>query len=359
VRIGIRSRLVSAFLGMLVFPVLSAAVTGFRTEEVPVGVAIMQIVLALVIPFVICALVVGWIISKNILQPLQELRSATQHIMDGRFDIGLTYDKNDEMGDLCAAFGVMRDRLKASLERQEKLEASRRMLLASISHDLRTPMASIKGYVEGLQDGIIQDREKMIRYISVIKHKTESLDRLIETLFQYTQMDLTDPEASLRMHDSRELLESILHPFETEFADQPVRLEVGRPLPSARIRADERGIAQVFDNLIGNARRYVEDGGIIAVEAAVCGDELRISVRDTGTGIAEEDLPHVFEQFYRAEKSRSRHYGGAGLGLAICKKIVERHGGRIRAESAPNAGTTIAITLPIAKDDIARGPDGA
>lgn len=349
-RIGIRSKLVSAFLGMLVFPVLSVSVTGFSTEEVPAGIAILQIVLALVIPFLICGLVVGWIISKNILQPLHELRSATQDIMDGRFDFELTYDKDDEMGDLIAAFGVMRDRLRASLERQEKLEASRRMLLASISHDLRTPMTAIKGYVEGLQDGIIHDREKFSRYISVIKHKTESLDRLIGTLFQYTQMDLVDPEESLSLHDSRELLESILHPVEMEFADQPVRLEAGRPFPSVRIRADESGIAQVFDNLIGNSRRYVGEGGIIAIDADASGEELRISVRDTGTGIAEEDLPHVFEQFYRAEKSRSRHYGGAGLGLAICKKIVERHGGRIWAESAPNAGTTISFTLPIVKE---------
>ena len=351
-RIGIKGRLVSAFLGMLVFPVLSAAVTGFSTDDVPVGIAIVQIVLALVIPFLICGLAAGWIIQKNILQPLRELLSATQDIMDGRYDFRLTYGKNDEMGDLCAAFGVMRDRLKASLERQEQLEASRRMLIASISHDLRTPMTSIKGYVEGLQDGIIRDREKMSRYIAVIKRKTENLDRLIETLFQYTQMDLADPEASLRPHDSRELLESIILPVEEEFADQPVRLDVARPIPSVRIRADESAIAQVFDNLIGNSRRYVDDGGIIAIETALCGDELRISVRDTGTGIAEEDLPHVFEQFYRAEKSRSRHYGGAGLGLAICKKIVERHGGRIWAESGPNAGTTISFTLPIEEKDV-------
>jgi len=350
VRIGIKGKLVSAFLGMLVFPLMAASVTAFSAREVPVGVSILQILLALAVPFLIGAVVVGWIISKNILQPLQELRAATHDIMDGRFDFALTYDRNDEMGDLCAAFDVMRDRLKASLEKQEQLEASRRMLLASISHDLRTPMTSIKGYVEGLQDGIIQDREKFSRYISVIRHKTESLDRLIETLFQLTQMDLIDPEESLRVHDSRELLESVIHPFEVEFADQPVRLEVGRPIPSVRVRADESGIAQVFDNLIGNARRYVEDGGVIAIEAAEHGDELRISFRDTGTGIAEEDLPHIFELFYRAEKSRSRNYGGAGLGLAICKKIVERHGGRIWAESAPNAGTTIRFTLPIVRE---------
>jgi signal transduction histidine kinase len=346
---------VAAFLGMLVFPLLSASVTAFGTREVPAGVAVLQIALALAIPFLVGALVVGWVISTNILKPLRELRSATRDIMDGRFDFELTYDRDDEMGDLCAAFGVMRDRLKASLERQEQLEASRRMLIASISHDLRTPMTSIKGYVEGLQDGIVQDKEKLGRYISVIRHKTESLDRLIESLFQYTQMDLTDPATSMRAHDARELLEAILHPFETEFADRPVRFAVDRPFPPVRIRADENGIAQVFDNLIGNARRYVDDGGVIAVAAAVSGGELRISVRDTGTGIAEEDLPHVFEQFYRAEKSRSRHYGGAGLGLAICGKIVERHGGRIWAESAPNAGTTISFTLPILKDEDAKG----
>jgi len=349
VRIGIRSRLLTAFLGMLAFPLLAASVTAFSAREVPTGVAILQMALALVIPFLACAAVVGWIISRNILRPLGELRAATQDIMDGRYDFELTYDRDDEMGDLCAAFGVMRDRLRASLERQERLEASRRMLIASISHDLRTPMASIKGYVEALQDGVIRDREKLARYISVIRHKTESLDRLIEALFRYTQLDLAEPEGPLPAHDARELLESVIGPYEAEFADQPVRLEAVRPFPAVRVRADESGIAQVFDNLIGNARRYVDDGGVIAIAAEALDGELRITVRDTGTGIAEEDLPHVFEQFYRAEKSRSRLYGGAGLGLAICRKIVERHGGRIWAESEPGAGTAIRFTLPIAE----------
>ena len=348
-RIGIRNKLVSAFLGMLIFPVLSAAVIGFNAQPASVGGTIVQLALALSIPFLVCAVIVGWIISANILKPLYELRSATDHIRSGRFDFALSYRKNDEMGDLCAAFDVMRHQLRVSLERQEQLEASRKQLIASISHDLRTPMSSIKGYVEGLQDGIIQDREKFHRYISVIKQKTESLDRLIETLFQYSQLDLIDPKETLRLHDSRELIESIVQPLEIEFADQPVRLEVKRPFPSVRLRADGSGIAQVFDNLIGNARRYVNPAGTITIEAAALGDELRISIRDTGTGIAEEDLPHVFEQFYRAEKSRSRHYGGAGLGLAICRKIIERHGGRIWAESTPHVATTFSFTLPVRK----------
>lgn len=210
-------------------------------------------------------------------------------------------------------------------------------------------MSYIKGYVEGLQDGIIHDQEKFHRYISVIKHKTESLDRLIETLFQYSQMDLVDPKESLRVHDSRELIESIIRPVEVEFADQPVQLEVKRPFPSVPILVDDSGIAQVFDNLIGNARRYVDHTGVITIEAAALGDDFHISIRDTGTGISEEDLPHVFEQFYRVEKSRSRHFGGAGLGLAICRKIIERHGGRIWAESTPDVAMTFSFTLPIMK----------
>ncbi|GBF74729.1 putative two-component sensor histidine kinase [Paenibacillus sp. 598K] len=288
-----------------------------------------------------------WIIRSNILRPLYELVAATQKITSGHYDFSLAYNKNDEMGDLCAAFELMKDKLKASMQKQAQLEHSRKELIASISHDLRTPMSSIKGYVEGLQDGIIHDKARFNRYISVIKNKTESLDHLIESLFHYAQLDIAGTQEALCTRDSRDILASILAPIETEFVDLPAQLHVVKPFPSVRIHANENSIAQVFDNLISNARRYIREDGTIQIEAVVDGDWLKVSVADNGTGISEEALPQVFDQFYRAEKSRSRSFGGAGLGLAICKKVIQHHEGAIWAESKPDAGATFFFTLPI------------
>jgi Signal transduction histidine kinase len=347
-RIGIQKKLIVSFFIMLILPIFTVLVTGLNTENTSAVLAVSSILFALLIPFCICALILGWIISVSILKPLHEVDSATKKIMSGNFDFTLSYKKNDEMGDLCAAFDLMREQLKTSLEKQAALEHSRKEMIASISHDLRTPMSSIKGYVEGLQDGIIHDKEKFNRYITVIKNKTESLDNLIESLFQYSQLDINGQKEVLCARDSKELLETIISPIETEFVDQPVQLEVIKPFPSVRIYANEGSIAQVFDNLISNAKRYVTTKGMIKIEASVDGDFLKISVTDNGTGITQEDLPHVFDQFYRTEKSRSRNFGGAGLGLAICKKIIENHRGKIWAESTPDFGTTFCFTFPIA-----------
>ncbi|AKG35018.1 HAMP domain-containing sensor histidine kinase [Paenibacillus durus] len=347
-RIGIRKKLIISFFSMLILPMFAVLVTGFNTQNTPAVLTVVQIILALLIPFCICALILGWIISSSILKPLQELNLATKKIKDGNFEFPFNYKNNDEMGDLCVAFDLMRKQLKMSLEKQAALEYSRKELIASISHDLRTPMSSIKGYVEGLQDGIIHDRGKFNRYITVIKNKTESLDNLIESLFQYSQLDINDQKEAFCVRDSKELLETVINPIEIEFADLPVQLEAIKPFPSVRIYANENGIAQVFDNLISNAKRYVDENGTITIQASVDGDYLKISVKDNGIGISQEDLPYVFDHFYRSEKSRSRHFGGTGLGLAICKKVIENHGGKIWAESMLDVGTTFYFTVPLA-----------
>jgi signal transduction histidine kinase len=342
-RNGIRKKVIVSFLSMLLLPIFAVFVTANVTEIF----TYFRIILPILIPFFICALILGWIISSNILRPLHELVYATKKITCGDFDFTLSYNKNDEMGGLCAAFEIMREQLKTSMDKQAELEHSRKELIASISHDLRTPMSSIKGYVEGLQDGIVHDKEKFDRYIAVIKSKTESLDNLIENLFQYSQLDISDTKEALCIRESRELLESIIAPIEIEFADQSVKLEVAEPFPSVHLYANENSIAQVFDNLISNARRYVGVDGLIKISANLEGDYLKISIADNGTGISQEDLPHVFDQFYRAEKSRSKIFGGVGLGLAICKRVIENHKGKIWVESTSGVGTVFYVTLPI------------
>lgn len=344
-RISIRLKLIASFMIMLLLPIIMVIIAGNSIQSDTNQILIL--IVSLVIPFGICAAILTRLISRSFLVPLKELDTATKNIMQGNLDFKLSYKKKNEMGDFCAAFDLMREKLKDSLEKQAALEYSRKELIASISHDLRTPMSSIKGYVEGLQDGITHDKDKFNRYITVIKNKTESLDNLIESLFRYSQLEINDQKEAFCIRDSKELLETIVNPIEIEFADHPVQLEVIKPFPSVRLYANEGSIAQIFDNLISNAKRYVDEKGTITIEASVDNGYLKIAITDNGTGISPEDLPHVFDNFYRAEKSRSRNFGGAGLGLAICKKIIENHGGKIWVESTPYIETTFYFTLLI------------
>ncbi|KTE89599.1 histidine kinase [Desulfitobacterium hafniense] len=344
-KLDIRVKFILSFFVILLIPVLmTPAAVGGNLDAGRQDISLRIVIIG--IPFVAYFAVLSWYLTRNYLLPLQQLLDATQKIAEGNLDFSIPYQKENEMGALCEAFDLMRQNLKASLEQQNHLNHSRQELIASISHDLRTPLSSIRGYVEGLPKAV-HDPEKLNRYLSVLKNKTALLDTLIERLFEYSQLDMGDSQGAFCLWDAKEMLESILAPVELEFADQPVQLLLARPFPSVPIEANPDQIAQVFDNLISNARRYLGEKGTIAIAAKVEGADLHISVTDDGVGIAPEDLPHVFDQFYRAEKSRSRSFGGAGLGLAICQKIIENHGGEIWAESEVGVGTRFSLRLPV------------
>ena len=287
-------------------------------------------------------------IARDLLEPLGQLNRAAQNITRGNLEEEVSYRKDNELGRLCQAFETMRVELKKSLETQAAYENSRKELVASISHDLRTPISSIKGYVAGLQDGIAKDRETFDRYLAVIRDKTDSLDRLIDDLFQFSQMELGKLSMELRDWNSETLLEEILEPIEMDFREKSREFRVIRPLFGTPVRADYYRVEQVINNLVQNAARYTGQDGFIEFRAEAAGDEIIMSVTDNGSGISEADLPHIFERFYRGEKSRSRDYGGAGLGLVICKQIIEAHGGRIWAESFHGKGSVFYFTLPVA-----------
>lgn len=286
-------------------------------------------------------------ISRSVLVPLKELNKATESIAEGNLDFTIKYKKNDELGRLCRAFETMRDKLKKSIEQQIESERQRKEMIGIISHDLRTPISSIKGYVEALQDDIARDEAQFKRYLQVIKDKTDRLDSLIDDLFLFSQMDLGRLKMDFEIMDSRAMLEDMLHYISLDWEDSHLEIIKERPFASVKVKVDMKRISQVMDNIIQNASRYVASNGQIRVSAVKEKEELIISVKDNGMGIAQEDLPHIFDLFYRGEKSRSRNYGGSGLGLAICKSIIEDHGGRIWAESSPGQGTTISFSLPI------------
>jgi signal transduction histidine kinase len=312
--------------------------------------AAIYIISLFLIPLLLIAILVflfARVLSRDIIIPLKELNFATERIVQGDLCFEIKYNKNNELGKFCQTFDEMRKALKASIDRQAAYENSRKELIASISHDLRTPISTIKGYADGLQAGIVKDSEMYNRYLSVIKSKTESLDRLIDDLFQFSQLELEKFPLQLRKHNSKTMLEELLAPILFELKDSNLKFTINGPIPEVTIYADVQRIGQVINNLIQNARQYAGSGVKVVFQASIEKESLLIAVIDSGPGIPIEDLPRIFDRFYRGEKSRNRLYGGIGLGLTICKYIIEEHGGRIWAESTPGEGSTFYFTLPV------------
>ncbi|MFC7321491.1 sensor histidine kinase [Halobacillus campisalis] len=287
-----------------------------------------------------------WYISRTILMPLREIYRATEEVMEGNLDYHLSYKKKDEIGRFIKGFNAMRLHLKELKEEQKQYEASRKQLIASVSHDLRTPLSSIKGYVEGLEDGVADTKEKREKYYQVIRRKTDQLDRLIEDLFQFSKVELQKLPIQQELIDSQVFLQDVLEEFEMEAEKKGVELSYDKPLPTVTLSIDPERIVQVITNLIDNAVRYGTKH--LDIEAVVSEEgTFQLAVHDDGSGIEADEIESIFNQFYRGEKSRSRELGGSGLGLSIAQSIIQQHGGRLSAQSEPEKGSTFTIELPL------------
>ncbi|MBT2639768.1 ATP-binding protein [Bacillus sp. ISL-39] len=284
-----------------------------------------------------------WYISRTVLYPLKEIYNATEEVIEGNLDYKIRYEKQDEIGRFIEGFNLMRVHLKKSIEQRQQYERARKQLIASISHDLRTPLASIKGYVEGLEDGIARNEEMQKKYYRVIKSKTDQLDRLIEDLFEFSKFELEQLSIEKTLVNSSEFFQEAFHSTQLDYPD--VDLVLAGPLPSVSLNIDSGRIKQVLANLIDNAVKYGGTKLVMKIEQQVGFVEVRI--KDNGQGIRAEDLPYIFNAFFRGEKSRSRESGGTGLGLAIVKYIIEAHGGEIRATSGSGIGSEFTFALPL------------
>lgn len=305
---------------------------------------------------VLIALIIGWTwhISRTILHPIKNIYVATEEMREGNLDYEIDYHKKDEIGRFINGFNVMRSQLKQSIKQQQQYEKMRKELIASISHDLRTPLASIKGYVEGLQDGIVQNEEMKKKYLHVIKTKTDQLDRLIDDLFDYSKFELDQLPINKQLMDSRDFFEEVLENAILDMQQRHTDLIMLNAIPSVVVNIDPQRMEQVMMNLLNNAVQY--GGDIIEVQITVDTtrhtpndtprEMLTIRVIDNGQGISKEDLPFIFDQFYRGEKSRSREHGGAGLGLSITKYIILAHDGDIDVHSEEGQGSMFIFSLP-------------
>ncbi|MDQ0059759.1 sensor histidine kinase [Paenibacillus harenae] len=299
-------------------------------------------------------LLLTYFVSRSIIRPIEQLKTAALQIKDGDLSQQLVTTGRGEIGQLSAAFEAMRIRLKYSIDQSLQYEENRKMLLSHISHDLKTPISAIKGYVEGIMDGIANTDEKRERYMQTIYRKAEDMDQLIDELFLFSKLDLQTVAFDFKTLDISRYLEHFLEEqrFDLEKSGVTLHYEAAAELP-IMIAADPDKLSRVLTNILNNCVKYMgqqADGGEKRIDVSMRAEDrhVLIELEDTGPGIEEEDLPHIFDRFYRAEQSRNSETGGSGLGLAIVKQIIEGHGGVVWAENAIHGGARFCLKLPLA-----------
>jgi two-component system sensor histidine kinase BaeS len=300
--------------------------------------------LAMLAAFV-AALILSLFISRRVVLPVQEMMVASQRIAGGHYDerVGVPGSAKredlDELGRLAQSFNQMATSL-------EQTETMRLELIGNVAHELRTPLSSIQGYMEGLIDGVLPAEAETFQQVHL---ETARLQRLVHDLQELSRVEARAFELKLQPASVSRLVETVTARLGRQFEDKGVALEtdVAPDLPS--VRADEGRIGQVLLNLVGNALQYTPPEGRVTIRARRQGDDVLLAVHDTGIGMAPDHLPHVFERFYRVDKSRSRAGGGSGIGLTIARHLVEAHGGQIQAASdGPGRGSVFSLTLPVA-----------
>ncbi len=292
------------------------------------------------------ATALGYFLSSTITDRIELLKQAAEQLAKGALETRVPVSGRDEVASLATTFNQMAAQIQAADLKQRELERLRTDLIAWVGHDLQTPLASIRAILEALADGVVDDPETVQRYLATAQRDVRSLSMLIDDLFQMAQLDAGGLPLDRASSSLADLISDTLESFSELAARRGVTLEGGLESSVDPVFMDTQRIGRVLNNLISNAVRHTPSGGRVEVRARRLSAGVQVSISDTGEGIHADDLPHVFERFYRGEKSRSRLTGGAGLGLAIARGIVQAHGGQIHAESQPEQGTRFIFTLP-------------
>lgn len=298
------------------------------------------------------ALIFGFFVTSTITDRMQALSQAVERLAGGQFDTRLEAVGSDELANLIQTFNWMADSLQRLDHQKKMIEQTRRDLIAWVSHDLRTPLTSIRAMIEALADEVVTDPETMRRYIFTSRAELQQLSRLIDDLFELARLDAGFLDAHYDMSSLKDLISDVLSSMSPRAERRQVKLigSVGDDLDPVYMAPDK--IQRVLYNLIDNALQHTPPEGEVVIRACRELDQVRVEVHNTGSTIAPAHIGHVFESFYRGDSSRVRDdegRRGAGLGLAIARGFVEAHRGEIWVESPANAGTTFGFTLPLRK----------
>jgi len=293
----------------------------------------------------VIAIILSFFFSQMIVDPIRKIIEATKKIAAGDYAKRVKIASNDEIGELGTALNQMAENLG-------KIETLRKELVANVSHELATPLTSISGYLEALRDKVIKGKEPTLKTLVLLKEEADRLTAMVEDLRKLSFVEAHTFRLSLTPVSLKAVMDKIVLKLKPQFEAKKIKLKSTAASGLLKVLADEDRLIQILLNLLDNALSFTSKGGKVKISARPKNDFVELTVSDTGIGIAKKDLPHVFERFYRTDKSRSRKTGGTGVGLAIVKELVKAHGGEIQVESKEGKGTKFSFTLPIDKNNL-------
>lgn len=349
---NLKKRLSVIFIALLSIPIILSiigliliAITDM--PMVPKTTITKLFVWAIVLMVVISMLVTSWT-NRKVFSHVRHLNKAMHNIAEGNFDYVINTDEADgEIAELYMSYEDMRLKLKESREDKVNNENENRKLISNITHDLKTPITAIKGYAEGIIDGVADTDEKKEKYIRTIYSKSIELDRLLNELTYYSGIDSNRIPYTFHRIDVGDFFTDCVEEVGMDLDNKDIKLNFENLLqPGTRIIADPIQMRKVINNIIGNSVKYMDKkDGIIDIRLLDAVDSVRVEIEDNGKGIATKDLGNIFERFYRTDASRNSSQGGSGIGLSIVKKIIEDHGGYIWATSKEGEGTCMHFVI--------------
>lgn len=298
----------------------------------------MKIYLGAALLGIIISIGIGVLLSRQITKPLKRVCEITSSIADGKFDERIEIKSEDELSVLAASINHMTKRLS-------ELEKMRRNFVANVSHELRSPLTSIQGYIDALIQGKGKEKQDEKNYLQILQKETHRLSRLVNDLLEISRFDSQTVQFSLNDFPLRSVIDRAISSLRVQSSAKNLTITTNLPSNLPFCYGDEDRIEQVVYNLLDNAIRYSSEGGEVIIFATTFDDEVSVFVTDFGQGIPSQDLPFIWDRFYRVDKSRSRNEGGTGLGLAIVKEIIDKHGGLVMVESTLGKGSKFSFTL--------------
>lgn len=310
------------------------------------GIMLDVMISMVVILMLTAGLLTAWI-YQGIINPIRRLKVATQNIKEGNLDFTIETEEKNEIGELCRNFEDMRQRLKESAEEKLAAERENKVLISNISHDLKTPITAIKGYVEGIMDGVADTPEKHDKYIRTIYNKANEMDTLINELTLYSKIDTNRIPYNFKRINVADYFNDCAEEVGLELEAKNIKLTyIDYVDKDVQIIADPEQMRRVINNIISNSIKYLDkEQGFINIRIRDVGDFIQVEIEDNGRGIAAKDLPYIFDRFYRTDASRNSSTGGSGIGLSIVRKIIEDHGGKIWANSKEETGTIMYFVI--------------
>ncbi|WP_313804669.1 HAMP domain-containing sensor histidine kinase [Cytobacillus sp.] len=354
--IRIRKFTILCLLIILLFPWLFYVGAHFlETKSLNLGVQAhsrMTQIMAVVAGLLFAFLLVAYAIRRYILIPLEKMSLSARQIAEGDLDILLPSSRISEITEVQEGFNVMVHGLNESFQKQVEWEEERRFVIAAIAHDLRTPLFALRGYLDGLEQGIADSPEKQEKYLQVCKEKSAQLDRLVEDLFTFTKTEMMEREFKENTVDLSYVLQKSIDSVRPLAHQKFISIIVKQFGEPCAVIGDSHLLERAMNNLLDNAVKFTPPHGKIFVECYKNGTNVFFTIKDTGEGFSSEELQRVFEPLYRGEASRNRSTGGAGLGLTISKRVITQHGGELAAGNLSDGGALLSGWLPLANKSL-------